>query len=169
MPMFDLRDAAGVMSEINACRKTYREALHPCQCIRFDRGWETIRLSFLVNRPAEEPGFRLRRVESQGRDNATRSSPTQPTSRRRRIELKARGNERSIGGGPTACRRAGWLALLADLDSELIGLAAVKRRIRDVAALWWSIRPERRKDCRWPHPACNVLRATRAPARRPSR
>ena len=67
MPMFDLRDAAGVMSEINACRKTYPK--HYIRVNAFDstRGWETIRLSFLVNRPAEEPGFRLRRVESQGR------------------------------------------------------------------------------------------------------
>jgi len=67
MPMFDLRDAAGVMEEIQACR-----AAHPDLYIRvnaFDatRGWETVRLSFLVQRPAQEPGFRLERVEAQGR------------------------------------------------------------------------------------------------------
>jgi ribulose-bisphosphate carboxylase small chain len=66
-PMFDLRDAAGVMQEIGACR-----AANPYTYIRvsaFDstRGWETVRLSFLVQRPANEPGFRLERVESQGR------------------------------------------------------------------------------------------------------
>jgi ribulose-bisphosphate carboxylase small chain len=67
MPMFDLHDAAGVMQEINACRRT-----HPNRYIRvnaFDStlGWETIRLSFIVNRPADEPGFRLRRIEAEGR------------------------------------------------------------------------------------------------------
>jgi ribulose-bisphosphate carboxylase small chain len=67
MPMFDLHDAAGVMSEINACRKTYPK--HYIRVNAFDStlGWETIRLSFLVNRPPEEPGFRLRRTESHGR------------------------------------------------------------------------------------------------------
>jgi ribulose-bisphosphate carboxylase small chain len=67
MPMFDLHDAAGVMLEINACRKTYPR--HYVRVNAFDStlGWETIRLSFLVNRPLEEPGFRLRRLEAQGR------------------------------------------------------------------------------------------------------
>ncbi len=67
MPMFDLHDGAGVMQEIKACR-----AAHPDVYIRvnaFDstRGWETVRLSFLVQRPADEPGFRLERQEAQGR------------------------------------------------------------------------------------------------------
>jgi len=55
------------MSEINACRRTFPK--HYIRVNAFDStlGWETIRLSFLVNRPAEEPGFRLRRVESEGR------------------------------------------------------------------------------------------------------
>ena len=67
MPMFDLRDAAGAISEINACRKTYPK--HYIRVNAFDStwGWETIRLSFLVNRPPDEAGFRLRRIESQGR------------------------------------------------------------------------------------------------------
>ncbi len=66
-PMFDLADPAGVMQEIADCRKAF-----PQQYIRvnaFDAtiGWETVRLSFLVNRPADEPGFRLRRIEGPGR------------------------------------------------------------------------------------------------------
>ena len=32
------------------------------------RGIESIRLSFIVNRPAEEPGFALVRQEAQGRN-----------------------------------------------------------------------------------------------------
>jgi ribulose-bisphosphate carboxylase small chain len=31
-------------------------------------GWESQRLSFIVNRPKEEPGFRLERNEVEGRN-----------------------------------------------------------------------------------------------------
>ena len=30
-------------------------------------GWEAVRLSFLVQRPSHEPGFRLERTEAEGR------------------------------------------------------------------------------------------------------
>jgi ribulose-bisphosphate carboxylase small chain len=65
--MFDLRDPAGVMEEIRACR-----AANPGQYVRvsaFDstQGWETVRLSFIVQRPEHEPGFRLERTEDRGR------------------------------------------------------------------------------------------------------
>jgi ribulose-bisphosphate carboxylase small chain len=67
LPLFDLHDAAGVMQEVLACR-----AAQPLQYVRinaFDatRGWETVRLSFIVHRPPEEPGFRLGRIEDRGR------------------------------------------------------------------------------------------------------
>jgi ribulose-bisphosphate carboxylase small chain len=67
LPMFDLHDAAGVMLEVNACRKA-----HPQEYVRinaFDatHGWETVRLSFIVHRPSAEPGFRLERSEDRGR------------------------------------------------------------------------------------------------------
>ena len=67
MPMFDLKDPAGILMEINNCRKTF-----PNQYIRvtaFDstRGWETPRMSYIVNRPGQEPGFRLHRQEMEGR------------------------------------------------------------------------------------------------------
>ncbi|MEO2104654.1 MAG: ribulose bisphosphate carboxylase small subunit [Actinomycetota bacterium] len=66
-PMFDLRDPAGVLMELTECR-----AVHPTDYIRivgFDssEGWETTRLSFIVNRPDDEPGFRLHRQEIDGR------------------------------------------------------------------------------------------------------
>ncbi|MBY6264788.1 ribulose bisphosphate carboxylase small subunit [Azospirillum sp. 412522] len=66
-PMFDLRDAKGVMMEIDACR-----AAHPDQYVKvlaFDssHGFETVRMSYLINRPAEEPGFELLRAEGPGR------------------------------------------------------------------------------------------------------
>jgi ribulose-bisphosphate carboxylase small chain len=67
MPMFDLKDPAGILMEINNCRKTFPS--HYIRVTAFDstRGWETPRMSFIVNRPASEPGYRLVRQERNGR------------------------------------------------------------------------------------------------------
>ncbi len=67
LPMFDLRDAAGVMAEVRACRETHPDVYVRLTAFDSTRGWETVRLSFLVQRPAEEPGFRLERTEAEGR------------------------------------------------------------------------------------------------------
>jgi len=67
-PMFDLKDAAGVMLEVNACRKAWPDRYIKVNAFDSTRGFETMRLSFIVNRPAEEPGFELVRQESEGRD-----------------------------------------------------------------------------------------------------
>jgi ribulose-bisphosphate carboxylase small chain len=66
-PMFDLKDAAGVLMELNACRKTFPN--HYIRVTAFDstRGWETPRMSYIVNRPQKEPGFGLAREEGAGR------------------------------------------------------------------------------------------------------
>lgn len=66
-PMFDIRDAAAVMMELAACREQ-----HPGDYIRLnafhsERGFETVRMSFIVQRPAVETGFDLRRQEVRGR------------------------------------------------------------------------------------------------------
>jgi ribulose-bisphosphate carboxylase small chain len=67
MPMFDLRDAAGVLLELNHCRKTFPN--HYIRLMAFDstRGVESIAMSFIVNRPPNEPGFGLVRQEANGR------------------------------------------------------------------------------------------------------
>jgi ribulose-bisphosphate carboxylase small chain len=65
--MFDLRDPAGVMMEIRACREAHPHAYVKVNAFDSGHGWETVRLSFLVNRPAEEPGFDLERQEGPGR------------------------------------------------------------------------------------------------------
>ncbi|HRD84385.1 MAG TPA: ribulose bisphosphate carboxylase small subunit [Rubrivivax sp.] len=67
MPMFDLQDAAGVMMELASCRKTFPN--HYIRLMAFDstRGVESIAMSFIVNRPADEPGFGLARTEGAGR------------------------------------------------------------------------------------------------------
>ena len=67
LPMFDLRDAAGVLYEVIECRRAY-----PAHYIRVNAydarlGRQTTALSFIVNRPAEEPGFRLERQETSDR------------------------------------------------------------------------------------------------------
>ena len=66
-PMFDLRDAAGVLSELGACRKAFPN--HYIRLMAFDavRGVESIAMSFIVNRPTTEPGYGLVRQESVGR------------------------------------------------------------------------------------------------------
>lgn len=66
-PMFDLRDPAGVMLEVDACRKTFANYYVRISAFDATRGVESVRLSFIVNRPAEEPGFRLQRTELGGR------------------------------------------------------------------------------------------------------
>jgi len=68
MPMFDLKDIAGVFYEFEACRKAM-----PAKYIRivaFDssHGWESVQLSFIAHRPSEEPGFALERHETRGRN-----------------------------------------------------------------------------------------------------
>jgi ribulose-bisphosphate carboxylase small chain len=67
LPMFDLKDAAGVLMDVNHCRKSFPH--HYVRLMAFDstRGVETIVMSFIVNRPAEEAGFGLVRQEAAGR------------------------------------------------------------------------------------------------------
>ncbi len=67
MPMFDLKDAAGVMAEVNACRKTFPDHYVKVNAFDSTKGWESLRLSFIVGRPKKEPGFDLVRAEGAGR------------------------------------------------------------------------------------------------------
>ncbi|WP_168788623.1 ribulose bisphosphate carboxylase small subunit [Paraburkholderia aromaticivorans] len=67
LPMFDLRDAAGVLLEVNACRKTYPHHYIKVNAFDSTRGFETMRMSFIVNRPPAEPGFNLDRQQGPGR------------------------------------------------------------------------------------------------------
>ena len=66
-PLFDAGDPATVVAEVNRCREAF-----PDQYIRLNAydaglGRQTTALSFIVNRPADEPGFRLERREGPGR------------------------------------------------------------------------------------------------------
>jgi ribulose-bisphosphate carboxylase small chain len=76
-PMFDLKDAAGVMMEIRECRKAHPENYIRINAFDSTRGWETVRMSFIVTRPKVEPKFDMTRT-----DVRSRSMNYQMTSRR---------------------------------------------------------------------------------------
>lgn len=66
-PMFDLKDAAGALMEVNSARKIFPN--HYIRVTAFDatRGVESPTMSYIVNRPKTEPGFGLTRQEVDGR------------------------------------------------------------------------------------------------------
>ena len=66
-PMFDLRDAAGVMMEVKACREAWPDSYIRINAFNSTRGFETVRMSFIVNRPKIEPKLILARAEAHGR------------------------------------------------------------------------------------------------------
>jgi len=66
-PMFDLHDAAGVMQELQACRLANPQHYIRLNAFDSERGFETVRLSFMVQRPANEARYRLVRAEGAGR------------------------------------------------------------------------------------------------------
>jgi len=67
LPLFDIKDPAAVMFEINMARKAKPNYYVKVACFDNTRGTESCVLSFIVQRPAYEPGFRLTRQESAGR------------------------------------------------------------------------------------------------------
>ncbi len=66
-PMFDLKDPAGILMEINNCRKTFPNHYVRVTAFNSIRGVESPTMSYIVNRPKKEPGFRLVRQEGAGR------------------------------------------------------------------------------------------------------
>jgi len=67
LPMFEVRDPAAILVEIKACRKALPNHYIKVNANNPLRGRETVALSFIVNRPQREPGFRLDRQEVGGR------------------------------------------------------------------------------------------------------
>jgi ribulose-bisphosphate carboxylase small chain len=67
LPMFDLHDAAGVLYEVNECRKAYPQRYIRVNAYDASPERQTTALSFIVNRPPEEPGIRLDRQETSDR------------------------------------------------------------------------------------------------------
>jgi ribulose-bisphosphate carboxylase small chain len=69
MPLFDLpvSDAEVVLREVRACREAHPEQYVKLIAYDASRGRQTTALSFLVQRPSREPGFRLDRTEAHDR------------------------------------------------------------------------------------------------------
>jgi len=67
LPMFEISDASAGMHEVTACRAAYPG--HYIKLVAYDArlGRQTTALSFIVNRPDTEPGFRLDRQEGADR------------------------------------------------------------------------------------------------------
>ncbi|MDA8262085.1 MAG: ribulose bisphosphate carboxylase small subunit [Actinomycetota bacterium] len=68
LPMFDLKDPAAILMEINEARKTFPNYYIRVMAFNSTRGVESPAMSFIVNRPANEPGLGLSRQEGQGRE-----------------------------------------------------------------------------------------------------
>ena len=66
-PMFDNPDAAAVVFELNECRKIHGNKYIRIMAFDSTAGWESIRLSFIANRPKIEKGFKLSREDIKGR------------------------------------------------------------------------------------------------------
>jgi len=66
-PMFDLAVASGAMLELDKCRKAYGDRYIRICAFDASGGWESLRSSFIVNRPEHEPGFTLVRENRSGR------------------------------------------------------------------------------------------------------
>jgi ribulose-bisphosphate carboxylase small chain len=66
-PLFDLHDAGGVVAAVGDARRMFPDRYIKLNAFDSTRGVESIRLSFIVQRPRLEPGFALVRNEAAGR------------------------------------------------------------------------------------------------------
>ena len=66
-PMFDTKDPAAVLYEVNECRKVYGNMYIKVNAFNPTRWIESVALSFIVNRPKEEVGFGVARDQGPGR------------------------------------------------------------------------------------------------------
>ncbi|CAM9092797.1 unnamed protein product [Discosporangium mesarthrocarpum] len=67
LPLFDIKDSAAVVYEINECRRVNPEGYIKVNAFDATIGTESCVLSFIVQRPEDEPGFYLERTEVEGR------------------------------------------------------------------------------------------------------
>lgn len=67
LPLFDLDEPDGVLAEVNACRSTFPRYYIRVNAYDASYGRQTTALSFLVQRPAVEPGFVLVRTDTEDR------------------------------------------------------------------------------------------------------
>ena len=67
-PMFDLKDPVAILIEVNNCRKTFPNHYIRVMAFSAAGGVESPTMSYIVNRPKNEPGFNLVRQEMEGRN-----------------------------------------------------------------------------------------------------
>jgi len=67
LPLFDIKDASAVLYELTECRRVNPEGYIKLNAFDASMGTESCVLSFIVQRPEEEPGFYLERTEVAGR------------------------------------------------------------------------------------------------------
>jgi ribulose-bisphosphate carboxylase small chain len=68
LPLFDIKDPASVMYELTECRRTNPQGYIKINAFDAAIGTESCVMSFIVQRPKEEPGFYLERQEVAGRE-----------------------------------------------------------------------------------------------------
>ena len=67
LPLFDIKDSGSVMFELAEARKACAAGYIRVNAFDASFGVESCVMSFIVNRPANEPGFYLERQEGAGR------------------------------------------------------------------------------------------------------
>jgi ribulose-bisphosphate carboxylase small chain len=67
LPLFDIKDPAAVMFELGEARKSVPNGYIRINAFDASYGVESCVMSFIVNRPLDEPGFYLDRTEGEGR------------------------------------------------------------------------------------------------------
>jgi ribulose-bisphosphate carboxylase small chain len=67
LPLFDVKDSAAAMYELASCRKARPNFYVKVSGFDNTLGVESCAMSFIAQRPANEPGFRMERQESAGR------------------------------------------------------------------------------------------------------
>ena len=68
LPLFDIKDVGSVMYELKAARKACAAGYIRINAFDASYGTESCAMSFIANRPANEPGFYLDRSEAGGRN-----------------------------------------------------------------------------------------------------
>ena len=67
LPLFDIKDVASVMFELNEARKACAAGYIRLNAFDASYGVESCVMSFIASRPANEPGFYLERTDGAGR------------------------------------------------------------------------------------------------------
>lgn len=73
--MFDLASVGPFMESLSECRETVGEQYIRVAAFDSTKGWESLRMSFIVGRPSTEGGFDLQRQVGSGRNMTYTTRP----------------------------------------------------------------------------------------------